>query len=443
MAPPESCPSVTSGELRRSAQASVDWFVRNQNPDGTWLYQYNAEDDSTSAEYNPVRHSGATMGLYQAAAAGLPGALRSADRGTAWALDRLSSATAGPRSTSDGQIATGTTALLAAGLVDRREATGDTRYDDVLARLGRFLVAQTQPSGAVLASYDSANGRPVAGDYSKYYTGEAYWALARLHRISRTRAGARPPIASAPTWRPSRDEVEDHWPPIPDHWAAYGMAETVKFPERGRPPLTAGRARLRAPAGRAVRRPGALGEPALRAVGRSWCAARYMPRGGGYGVISEALTGLWLTARAEPRLADLRAADRRARHLHRLARREAQSDRDGRRERRPAGSGSRAPGSSTARPAWTTSSTRWRGCCARSRSSRPARPIRRRRRTVGLAVGGRPPARAQPGPGRLRGPPRGRSRRAVVRLALAGGAIGALFASWPCSPAIRCSTCST
>jgi small neutral amino acid transporter SnatA (MarC family) len=32
----------------------------------------------------------------------------------------------------------------------------------------------------------------------------------------------------------------------------------------------------------------------------------YTPRGGGYGVISEALTGWWLTAQEDPRLADLR-----------------------------------------------------------------------------------------------------------------------------------------
>ena len=32
----------------------------------------------------------------------------------------------------------------------------------------------------------------------------------------------------------------------------------------------------------------------------------HVPRGGGYGVISEGLTGLWLTAQREPRLADLR-----------------------------------------------------------------------------------------------------------------------------------------
>ena len=54
-----------------------------------WLYLYDAEDDSTPSEYNEVRHAGVTMGLYQAAAARLPGASRSADRGTEWALDRL------------------------------------------------------------------------------------------------------------------------------------------------------------------------------------------------------------------------------------------------------------------------------------------------------------------------------------------------------------------
>src|SRR5918996_2669497 len=89
VAPPEHCPPVSSDELRRSSQAAVDWFVRNQDADGTWLYLYNADDDLVAPEYNAVRHAGVTMGLYQAAAAGLPGALPSADRGTEWALDTL------------------------------------------------------------------------------------------------------------------------------------------------------------------------------------------------------------------------------------------------------------------------------------------------------------------------------------------------------------------
>src|SRR5215204_4028210 len=164
VAPPERCPSVTTPELRSSAQAAVGWFIRNQAADGTWLYLYDAEEDSTPPEYNAGRHAGVTMGLYQAAAAGLPGALRSADRGTEWALERLIERDGWAGLAWQGEIATGATALLAAGLTVRREATKDNRYDDVLGRLGRFLLTQTEPSGAVLASYDLTDQAPVPGE---------------------------------------------------------------------------------------------------------------------------------------------------------------------------------------------------------------------------------------------------------------------------------------
>jgi small neutral amino acid transporter SnatA (MarC family) len=305
VAPPERCPSVTVAELRGSAQSAVDWFVRNQAPDGTWLYLYDADDDSASAEYNYVRHAGAAMGLYQAAAAGLPGALGSADRGTEWALGRLTerdgwAAFAGP-----GFIDTGASALLAAGLVIRREATGDLRYDDVLRRLGRFLQAMTEPSGAVLASYDPGSGAPVAGEYSKYFTGETYWALTLLDRAfpgegwgaTADRIGAYLAI--------SRDDREGYWPGIADHWAAYGLAETATSSGRGTPPLTEDEADY-------ARRQAELFGGQVR-----WISERFgpwgglvrpggVPRGGGYGVIAEGLSGLWLVANEDPRLADLR-----------------------------------------------------------------------------------------------------------------------------------------
>ena len=78
----------------------------------------------------------------------------------------------------------------------------------------------------------------MAGEYSKYYTGEAYWALARLHRAFPGEGWGEAADRIGAYLATSRDEVEGHWPPIPDHWAAYGMSETVEFPERGRPPLT-------------------------------------------------------------------------------------------------------------------------------------------------------------------------------------------------------------
>jgi small neutral amino acid transporter SnatA (MarC family) len=306
VAPPESCPPVTAGELRQSAQASVDWFVRNQNPDGTWLYLYDRRDDSAPDEYNAVRHVGAAMGLYRAAAEGLPSGLRSADRGTEWALNQLLERDGWAAIDWIGTVDTGATALMTAGLVLRRDATNSMRYDAVLRRMGRFLVAQTQPSGAVLASYDPVRGRPVPDKYSKYYTGESYWALALLHRA----------FPADPEWgeaadrigaylATSRDQKEGHWPPIADHWAGYGLAETVDFPERGRPPLTEDEVDY------------ARSQAGLFGGQVRWTAQRFgpwgalvrgshVPRGGGYGVVDEGLTGLWLAARKDPRLGDLR-----------------------------------------------------------------------------------------------------------------------------------------
>ena len=304
-APPERCPTVTTADVHSSAQAAVDWFARNQHADGSWLYDYNADTDRAKPEYNVVRHTGAIEGLYQAAAAGLPRALDSADRGTEWARDRLT--TRGDWSTVflGGEIPTGATALLVAGLDIRREATGDRRYDPLLRRLGRFLVAQTEPSGAVLASYDPIRNRPVPGEYSKYYTGETYWALARLHLTFPGEGWGKVADRIGAYLATKRDDVEDHFPPIEDHWAAYGLSSTVLFPERGRPPLTGDELHY-------ARRQAELFGSETRYISQRmgpWGAlvrGPHEPRGGGYGVMGEGLAGLWRTALREQRLADLR-----------------------------------------------------------------------------------------------------------------------------------------
>src|SRR3954447_14119402 len=304
-APPERCPSVTTAQLRASAQAAVGWFVRNQDTDGRWLYQYDANTDSATPEYNVVRHAGALMGLYQAAAAGLPGALGSADRGTQWSLDRLTHHDDWSALALNGEVSTGASALFIAGLDIRREATGDTRYDDVMRRLGRFLVEQTEPSGAVLASYDVTREAPVPGEYSKYYTGETYWALARLHLTFPDGFWGEVADRIGAYLATKRDDVEDYFPPIEDHWAAYGLSVTVHFPERHRPPLTRDELDY------------ARSQAELFGAETRWISQRmgpwgalvrgpHEPRGGGYGVMGEGLAGLWRTALADRRLADLR-----------------------------------------------------------------------------------------------------------------------------------------
>ncbi|HEX5618974.1 MAG TPA: hypothetical protein VFX51_11165, partial [Solirubrobacteraceae bacterium] len=303
VAPPERCPTVSEPELQRSVQATVDWFVHNQRADGSWLYEYDADTDAPVADYNTVRHAGAVMALYQAAAAGFPGALDAADRGTEWALRRLVQHGDWSAVRTEEGVATGATALFAVGLAIRREDTGETRYDDTIRRLGRFLVAQTEPSGAVLARYDVPAGAPVH-EYSKYYTGESYWALARLDRASPDEGFGEAADRIGAYLAEHRDEAEDYWPPLADHWAGYGLAETATSPERADPPLTAAELAY-------VRRQGELFGAQAR-----WVQQRFGPwggvvrgrafRGGAYGVIGEGFTGLWRAAMADPRLADVR-----------------------------------------------------------------------------------------------------------------------------------------
>ncbi len=307
IAPPEHCPRPTAASLKAAAERAVAWFTRNQEDDGTWLYEYDAGTDTVSDDYNFVRHAGAVMGLYQAAAAGIPGALETGDRGAAWIRQHTVEHDGWTALAYDGRAPTGASALFAAGLVERRMLTGDAADDELLRALGRFLVAQVEPSGAVIAGYDASAMAPQAGSRSKYYTGEAYWALARLHRLFPDDGFGAVADRVGAYLSTQRDDVEGYWPPIPDHWVAYGMAETVLFPERDpEEPLTpAELAYARSQAGSFSSQVRWVSQQA----GPWGVAVRgtHVPRGGGYGVVGEALTGLWRVAEADDRLADVRA----------------------------------------------------------------------------------------------------------------------------------------
>ncbi len=311
LAPPESCPEVSVDDLHDASALTVDWFVENQNDDGTWLYQYEAEGDRVVPDYNIVRHAGVIMGLYQAALAGYPGALESADTGLEWLLDHTFVEGDMTAIVYQGEVSVGSVALLTAGLVDRREATGDDRYDDLLGRLGTFMAQQTEASGAVLAYYSRIQDAPIPDTYSKYYTGEAYWALSRLHRAFPDEGWGEVADRVGGYLATRRDDVEDNWPVIPDHWAAYGLAETVEFADRPGGAGGSGGPLTEAEIAYAEEQAGLFGSQVRWVSQRHgpWGLAvrgPHVPRGGGYGVVGEALTGYWRVVEAEPRLHDLR-----------------------------------------------------------------------------------------------------------------------------------------
>jgi hypothetical protein len=306
-APPERCPALTVPTLRSAATAAATWMIENQNADGTWLYEYDRVDDEATADYNIVRHAGVMTSLYQAGARGIDGASASADRGLAWALDNVVERDDWAAVTTGDTIQAGTNALMLAALVERRLATDEATYDPLMTELGRFLQNQVEPSGALLAYYDLGPQQPRPNTYSIYYTGEAYWALGRLHRIDPGAGWGDTADLMGDYMATVRDDVEDIWPPLADHWSGYGLAETAAFPDRpSGTPLTHNEVEY-------VRRQGGLIGQRVRSISQRFgpwgvtVRGTFTPRGGGYGVFGEGLAGLWRASQLDDRLADERA----------------------------------------------------------------------------------------------------------------------------------------
>lgn len=300
---PERCESPTVGEVEASAAAAVNWLVRNQNRDGTWLYRYNVETNRDLGGYNLSRHSGVTLSLYQAAAAGIPGAWESAERGSRYLAGRLIPANGGRAVDEQGsEVAIGPSALWALALGERRLATDDDAYDEVLRDLGRFLEGQIEENGAVSERWDRHRDRLVPGAYSPFFTGEAYFALSRLERLFPDEPWESAADRVGRYLAVERDAAEDRFPAVSDHWAAYGLAETALWRA-----LTADEADY-------AHRLGGIFGPQIRYASQrteSWFTHRTRGRrtlGAGLGTLGEGTTSLWMLGGVEPAAADLRVA---------------------------------------------------------------------------------------------------------------------------------------
>jgi hypothetical protein len=224
---PEDCPDSSRAELRAAAGAAGAWIERSQGADGRYVYEYDRDADRVAPGYNIVRHAGVTMSLYQLARTGHPEIVETADAALAVMLDNLAPAGAGVAFVeNDTSARLGASALMAAALAQRRDATGDDRYDDELRALGRFLVGQITTGGQMLNVYDLQGGAPIPDQTSRYSTGEAAWAMAQLHNLFPDEGWdvhARRVLDYLAT---ARDEVEGlDLPPWADQWAAYTLAE--------------------------------------------------------------------------------------------------------------------------------------------------------------------------------------------------------------------------
>jgi hypothetical protein len=230
--PPESCGTAYTEAIEGAALGAKEWMVRNQQPDGRYVYIYEGDADRVSAEYNDVRHAGVTMALYQAAGRLQDeAALEAADGGLAWMEENLIRrdgwAALAPQT---GRAKLGASALMLVGLTERRLATQDNAYDDLMRELGLFLMTLQREDGGFHAAWLTNEGGPDRESTSRFYPGEALWALALLHEALPNEGWDEPARRAADFVTMLRDEVEDiPFPPWADQWAAYGLSEMAEW----------------------------------------------------------------------------------------------------------------------------------------------------------------------------------------------------------------------
>lgn len=307
LVPPEYCPPITPAGSQESVRAAASWAERAQRPDGSYTYEFNAADRTYSAEYNSVRHAGLTTALYQLAASD-PGVLPTADRALRWMQAHMAryDGWAALQDPLDGRIELGADALMLTALAQRRIATGDMQFDPLMHEIARFILVMQQDDGSFLLLWLPSTGAPSPTERSVFATGEAFWALALMHRLFPAEGWDAPARRVAGYLSLHRDTVEKQkFPPWADQWAAYGLAEMAAWPGPGPHLDEANVAYVRSLAERfgflvrveSQRRDSAFSELVR---GRQTRAAAL-------GTWGEGLDSLWRLAGLDSRLADIRS----------------------------------------------------------------------------------------------------------------------------------------
>lgn len=231
VAPAELCGPGSPAHFRDAAIDAAEWLRVNQREDGSYVYEYDRNTDSFSNNYNIVRHAGVTMSLYQTAGRLSDNlSFEAAERGTAYLIDNLYyyDDWAGPAE--DGNIKVGSAALMTIALAERRLLTGEPVHDEVMRDLGRFMLAQQKENGGFFTKWFLDSQEMDRVSTSAYYPGEALWALAMLHEAFPGEGWDESAYLTADFVSLYRDDEEEvPYPPLNDHWAAYGFAEMAEW----------------------------------------------------------------------------------------------------------------------------------------------------------------------------------------------------------------------
>jgi hypothetical protein len=217
---------ITVDAVKDSVRSAAHYLSRNQRRDGSFRYEVDAVTGGDSTEYNYPRHAGATYFLARAGNQLHDNALtRAAQRAGAFMKDKNTLRCGANACVGEGnQADIGSSALALLAYVEL-VIGGNEDFRAPALELSAFLRAQQRADGEFQHFYSVSEQHPIDIQV-EYYTGEAAFALARVHRVSgdaRDLAGARRALAFLVKRSPLFLGSRYFWGA--EHWTCQALAD--------------------------------------------------------------------------------------------------------------------------------------------------------------------------------------------------------------------------
>lgn len=178
---------VDAESVKSSVLAAARYLQRNQNRDGSFHYELNAVTGVNDESYNLPRHAGAAYFLARVGNQLNDASLqRAARRAGGYLMERTLKCGAHPCIGEGEQVDVGSSALAILAYVELN-AGGAPEFREPALKLAEFLRSQQRSDGDFQHIY-SVSEQHAVDVQLEYYTGEAAFALARVHRLSRAAA---------------------------------------------------------------------------------------------------------------------------------------------------------------------------------------------------------------------------------------------------------------
>ncbi len=181
--------TLTRAIVREAAFSAARYLARGMSLDGRMRYAIDAPTNKDLPGYEWPRHAGATYFLAQAAAASREPELAIAATRAASLLRDKASLTCGEYRCigDDSTIEIGSSALAILAFVEIVRTGLDASFEPLARDLARFLRAQQRPDGEFMHIYERPSRHPVDEQFL-YFSGEAAFALARVHLVTHEQA---------------------------------------------------------------------------------------------------------------------------------------------------------------------------------------------------------------------------------------------------------------